>query len=216
MSQHQHPQQSFNNYHHVSRNNIESLQLPPNPVGPYMRQNREQLLAKQQILEQYARQQKQMQIQQQQQNQPQGFQKLTHGMHSMHNNPRVSSMRQNMNSGGLDRVSSTSVPPPGLGNPMPKYDLLPDRPERNYFHRSLSQQHQQRGNPASQYPFGMANLNSGISNIPQSRSIGDIRMDNGSGVVGMGMDQGFTGSNDRNPYREHFNQFQQDVFSSKY
>lgn len=176
-----------------------------------MRQNREQLLAKQQILEQYARQQKQLQLQQQQ-----PFQKTSHGIPSSHNNPvslRSSSMRTSMNSGGLDRVPSSSVPPPGLGN---KYDLLPDRPERNYFHRSLSQQHQQqRGSMNSQqYPFGGgSNMNSGMAgNLPQSRSFGDIRMENG----GMGLDQGFPGQNERNLYREHFNQLQQDVFSTKY
>lgn len=70
---------------------------------------------------------------------------------------------------------------------------------------------------SQQYPFGGNNISgAGLpGNLPQSRSIGDIRMENGGGIGGggMGLDQGFPGFNDRNPHREHFNQLQQDVFS---
>ena len=107
---------------HQARMNIESLQLPPNPVGPYMRQNREQLLAKQQILEQFARQQKQMQLSQQ---------RGGSGLQQSHNT-QVSSQQQypishykNMGGhaggkrlGQSDRPfsSSSSAGPPGFNN----------------------------------------------------------------------------------------------------
>lgn len=170
-----------------ARSNIESLQLPQNPVGPYMRQNREQLLAKQQILEQYARQQKQMQLQQQQQG----------GISFPPSHPKGGGASM-MSSRQMDRPPS-SIAPPGLN----KFD------ERPYYQRNVNQQSRSpRPMSTSNFSFGSGNLHH--HHHHQTRSVNDIRMENNGGF--QSMDHLI---NDRvSSYRDHYNQ--QDAFSTRY
>lgn len=126
-----------------------------------MRQNREQLLAKQQILEQYARQQKQLQLRKQamsQQNMPSQLQTSSNAFNNF-----------KFGNNQFDRVASL---PPGMnmrGSASNRYDLLPDRIS---LHRSPSNQR----SGAQQTAFG-----NGLPNI-QSRSVSDIRLD-GAGML---------------------------------
>ena len=153
-----------NSTQYIQSRSIESLQLPPNPTGPYMRQNREQLLAKQQILEQYARQQKRQQIQQQQAsslNQYQSAQKKLFLQQQIQQQQQHHSSNSSRN---IDRV--TSLPPPGLNerfyvNPAPRYDH-----DRLALQRVMGQQK------------NTFNLGS-----HQSRSVSDIRMENNIGFA---------------------------------
>jgi len=191
---------------HQARVNIESLQLPPNPVGPYMRQNREQLLAKQQILEQFARQQKQMQKQQQHQ-QP--------GIAFPPSHPHSSGGLSNLSSSSSrSPLSDRSIAPPGLGGS--KFDVMSG--DRAYYQRSMSQ-HNPRPHSTQGYP-GSAFGGGGFGGLQQkhqqhqTRSINDIRMENNTGFPSSQPDQY---SNDRfSQYRDQFSQLQQDAFSPRY
>ena len=131
-----------------------------------MRQNREQLLAKQQILEQYARSQKQLQMQQRSSNLPQKLpqHQIPSSSTSTYNNYRSSHS-------SVERVISL---PPGLcgseysvSNQNSRHGVLPDRP---MFHRPI--------NPQRSVPPQMQFGGLGFSGT-QSRSASDIRMDMG-------------------------------------
>ncbi|XP_002166712.2 uncharacterized protein LOC100202097 isoform X1 [Hydra vulgaris] len=144
----------INNTQYIQSRSIESLQLPPNPTGPYMRQNREQLLAKQQILEQYARQQKRQQIQHQQTsslNQYQSAQKKLflqqQILQQQHNSIR-----------NIDRVASV---PPGYNE-----RISASSNQRYDFDRLLSQ----RVMSQQKNSFNLGSH--------QSRSVSDIRTEN--------------------------------------
>lgn len=182
-----------NNNHNISTRNMENLQLPANPAGPYMRQNREQLLAKQQILEQYARQQKQLQLQKQ----AMSHQSLANqlGDNSAFNNYRLT----NNSRFNVDRVASV---PPGMNHLInnatsSRYDVLPDR---LFLHRPLNSQ---RSVPSQ---FG-----NGLSGV-QSRSVSDIRLDS----AGMLQERiPFSQMSERNLFLDQFNQ-NSDLFTPQY
>ena len=193
---------------HQARVNIESLQLPPNPVGPYMRQNREQLLAKQQILEQFARQQKQMQKQQQQQQPSIAFPPSHPKSSGSLSNPSSSSSRSSL--------SDRSIAPPGLGGS--KFDGMSGG-DRAYYQRSMSQ-HNPRPHSTQGYPGGggfggFGGLQQQQHQQHQTRSISDIRMENKAGFPSSQQQDHYP--SDRFPqYRDQFNQLQQDTFSPRY
>ena len=194
--------------------NIESLQLPPNPVGPYMRQNREQLLAKQQILEQFARQQKQMQLSQQRQqssssqHQQMAFPSSHH--QSIGGMPLLSSGKR---TGQSDRPFSSSNGPPGFNNNTRYNDHQNSHDRSSFYQQRPKNQHSPRPLPTQGYPsFNPSGGFSG-SNFhqqQQARSISDIRMDNN--MSGAFPPREFM--NDHlPPFRDQYNQMQ-DVFSS--
>lgn len=213
--------------HQVMKRSIEGLQLPPNPVGPYMRQNREQLLAKQQILEQYARHQKQLQIQQQQQHHQQHHQKQQQqqqqmpGLKSLSNPsmtpPPTSSLSSNSNfrmpptSHNHSAVDRSMSLPPGfsmsdrLNNTQSqRYDPLPERSS----YRPLSMQRSGPSNATSnQYLFG----NNQFSGM-QSRSVNDIRMENANMLSEK---PSFSQMSEQNIFMDQYNQAP-DSFSARY
>ncbi|XP_065675932.1 uncharacterized protein LOC136072012 isoform X2 [Hydra vulgaris] len=144
----------INNSQYIQSRSIESLQLPPNPSGPYMRQNREQLLAKQQILEQYARQQKRQQIQHQQAsslNQYQSAQKKLFLQQQI-------LQQQHSSIRNIDRIASV---PPGYNE-----RISAGSNQRYDFDRLLSQ----RVMSQQKNSFNLGSH--------QSRSVSDIRTEN--------------------------------------
>ena len=178
--------------YNYNRNNINSLQLPPNPSGPYMRQNREQLLAKQQILEQYARQQKQLQLQQQQQQQqnaslsfqqPQqqnfGQQIFTNNNSKLPTSLLGTNYGNNVGTASHYNIDRSTSLPPGLSltdrsysNQLPqRYDTFSDR--GSFYQRSPSRGSNTSSRGSLSFNAGASQTTSGL----QSRSVNDLRLD---------------------------------------
>ena len=160
-----------------------------------MRQNREQLLAKQQILEQYARQQKQLQLQQQQQQQQQqqsaslsfqqpqqqnfGRQIFTNNNSKLPTSLLGSNYGNNVGTTSHYNIDRTTSLPPGLSltdrsysNQFPqRFDAFSDR--GSFYQRSPSRGSNSSSRGSLQFNAGASQATSGL----QSRSVNDLRLD---------------------------------------